>query len=444
VLEKIKQFVVSLPPEYVFGIFIATLLAFPFFINYVRNQLKEEKQYIMKNLLTTKESIDSFKNEINEQLKFNPSLYKLLLKDVLNFLNKYLGPLKLFSYQAFDKHLLFSLIYSFVFLYLVWLFGGDGKIGTLEVIPNKNRVIVSLYLIFEIIIIYLLSSHAKQIRNFLAKQVPYFSHQSNTWQALLVAAIVVGVGVGVIAGWVVDVVGVVAAVVVGVGVVAAVVVGVVGVVTVVGVVVSTLINHIDPNTILYLLFFLILPLINAIFDYISMLFSRYFAKKILETHNKWKVFLDLVLDLLIAALLFVALALTLFYVIEFSNVHIIKDEALLIPIETYKTQLMSNPFDKDVLWITLMFVSTLLPTLMHLFLGLYSFVAFVLVKPHLHKLVEELNKLELKNNHKKEIVAKDLAQYRLADMMKVYIIIGMILVVAFSITLLMLLIKIGF
>ena len=399
----------------------------------VRKELNEKKRELMSDILTTQTSVDSFKAEIEQKLTHSPNLYKEELTKVLGFLEKYLEPLKLLSSKAFEKHFIFSLIYSFLFFYLVWLFGGDGKVGEHQFIPNENRLGISLYLIFEIVTLYFLFAYAGKLQ-----KSPWFSRLNNIWAELLVVVTVVGVVVVGVGGVAVAVVGREVAVggigVLLVGVVGAVIVagagagvGVgVGVAAVVGAVavgaVGAVAGGVDSTNILYLLFFFILPFINAIFDYLSMIASRFFAQKILQTHKKLTIFWDILWDLLIASLLFVGLAFTLFYLLDFSNHAFIKDEALFIPIEHYKSLLLSgNIFHPDVLWITLMFVSTLIPTFIHLYLFLYSLMAFVMVQPHLHQVVDALEKLDLENQHQKELVAYDLADYRLTNYLRIHI-----------------------
>jgi len=180
----------------IFGIFYGL-------ITRMRTELNEKKKEFMEKVLVSQTSVNSFQNEIKEQLNHTPNLYKEELKRVLGFLDKHLEKLKLFSLKAFDKHFTFSLIYSFLFFYLVWLFGGSGQIGVHEFMPNANRLTTTLYLIFEIVVIYFLLTRTKEIQNFLVKKLPYFSHLSDNWQEFLVG-LGVGLGVGVGAaevGW---------------------------------------------------------------------------------------------------------------------------------------------------------------------------------------------------------------------------------------------------
>jgi phosphatidylglycerophosphatase A len=182
-------------------------------------------------------------------------------------------------------------------------------------------------------------------------------------------------------------------------------------------------GKLNSYNILLILFFIILPLVNSIFDYLSMYFSRYFASKILETDKKLVILLDLIYDFLIAIVLLFILSFTLFFITDITNTFIIKDEARFIPIETYKTQILNNPFDKDILWITLMFISTLIPTFLHFLLATYAIMASFAIKPHLHTLSDELKTL-LPNDPdclKKEEIAKSLVHYRISGVIKWHI-----------------------
>ena len=400
-LETFKTFIQTLPPEYLLGTFFGTLVAFGIFIHFIKQQIQEESRYIASNILNNEASINSYASDLEKKVKPDTYFYKEYLHSTLDFVEKHLGKLKLFSYKTWEKHVTYSLIYSVFFFYLIWLFGGSGTIGTLNLFPNENRLIVSLFLIFEIITLYFTFYKTEQVINFLSRYVPLFSQLSNTWKEILV---VVGVGVVVVGGVVVN-----------------------------------------PTTILYLLFFLILPFINSIFDYLSMYFSRFFAYKILDTHKKWKVFLDVILDTLIAIALLIALATTLFYVLEYTN-GLLADEKLKIPIEFYKTELLTNPFSKDVLWITLMFASTLIPTLAHLLMGLYSLLALYVVKPHLQKLADALIDLSKddENSYKKHLIAKELVLHEQSVMLKIYMFIGIGILFGFLLSAVALLIKIGF
>jgi len=418
------------------------------FLWFIGNELKDKQQFIVENLLTTIESTSSYADHIQKDIKPDTFLYKTYLQKTLNFLDKYLEEIKRISFSTWNKHFTYSFIYSFFFFYISWLLGASGDIGNLTLIEDENRLIISFFIFFEIITSFLLFTRLQEIQTFLRKKIPYFSRLNN-WQILIIVAIgIIGI---VLIGKVITMglkVGVVAEVILMITVVGVILskeeIGIMKIV-IIGTIIVFILNRINSTTILYLLFFLILPFINSIFDYISMYYSRLFAQKILKTDSKLKVFFDIIIDSIIAIVLLFGLAFTLFYTLEYAN-SLITDEKLLIPIEAYKMQLLNNPFDKEVLWITLMFFSTLIPTLAHLVLGLYSLIALRVIKPHLEKVVNELNSLKDNdpNSFKKYLIAKELAVYELSRMLNIYMIIGLGIIIGFSGSLLALLIKMGF
>jgi hypothetical protein len=445
--------------EYVLFL-IGVILSFVGLIKYTSNQLKTEKNEIIEKHLITQETIDHYVRKINNETTSNPSIYKQLLNSILNYLDNFFGELKLFSLEASSKHYLLSLIYSFFFFYFAWLLGGDSKIGELTVFNNNNRIIVSLILLFEIVCIYLFFKYIDKIMDYIANKITLNSKYNILLDTLLslvvslslvllligVARVLVGVGIGVVLG----------ALGIGVGVSLKVIKRLEG-----GVVVKQVLElvfkllvfaeliimyKISSDGILIVLFFLFLPFINSIFDYISMYASRYFAKQILKTNSKIKIFVDAILDLVVAVVLLYLLALTLYMVLDAANLYILKDSTYHIPIESYKAKLIANPFSKDVLWITLMFFSTLIPTIIHLYLATYALLAYFITKPHLHELVSKLKTLKPNDPDYllREDIAKKLVSYRLAGMIKVYLFLGVVLILAFSVAFVMLLLKKGF
>ena len=383
----------------------------------IRTELNDKKKEFMEKILITDKSVQSFKYEIKEKLTQNPSLYRTELKRVLNFLDKHLGGLKLFSFQAFDKHLIFSFLYSFSFFYLVCFFNDNVTIGIHQIILNENKLKISLYLIFEISIIYLSIISIPYIRK---RNIPFFSKLN-----YLIVYTIILISIIILVG--VKIVGLKLSLAI-LGMIIAVSISKKGalflkeIVLIFGILGLIEIElHEYDRSIFYILFLLILPLINTIFDYLSMIASRYYAQKILNTHKKLTIFIDILLDTFIASLLLITLAFTLYHVIDFTNIYLIKDEALFIPIEHYKQLMFSrNILHPDVLWITLMFVSTLIPTFIHLYLFVYSLMGFVIAKPHLHQLVKDLEELDLDNHHKKEQVAYALADYRLTGWLRIH------------------------
>ncbi|MDQ7085606.1 MAG: hypothetical protein Q9M36_12150 [Sulfurovum sp.] len=167
-------------------------------ITRIRGELKEEKTFLREKLLTSDKTIESFKDEIKALLKHNSHAYRETLTKVLTFLDTHLGSLKPFSAKAWQIHIKFSIVYSFLFFYLVWLLGGIGQIGTHTLLLDSNRLGITLYLIFEVVTLYLLFTKIDTILEFFIRKLPYFSRLSNTWKEIVVGVVVVGVGVGVV------------------------------------------------------------------------------------------------------------------------------------------------------------------------------------------------------------------------------------------------------
>jgi len=437
----------------IFGIFYGL-------ITRMRTELNEKKKEFMEKVLVSQTSVNSFQNEIKEQLNHTPNLYKEELQRVLGFLDKHLEKLKFFSLKAFDKHLAFSIIYSFLFFYLSWLTGSNGAIGIYQIFLNENRLLLSMYIITLSIFLYIISIYIDKIKHFTTEKLYYFSQLNNITQQIILLSLIVGTILLISIFWIgieqiplflpiisifsliqglrnkdVSLIRDIRIITLNTGLTFMIFLPKIGI--------TDKYNNI---LILGILFFLILPLLNAIFDYLSMQTSRYFAQKILYKHTKkFDIFLDIFWDLSVATLLFITLAFSLYYIIDFTNIYLIKDEALFIPIEHYKQLILAgNLLHPDILWITLMFVSTLIPTLIHLYLFIYALMAFVVVKPHLHQIVKELEELDLDNHHKKELVAYELADYRLTGWIRIHNFFLSALAIGFFVILGVLLSKLGF
>ena len=468
-LEIIKQFVNDFSVTEYVGAIIGLLVTIATFYNFISNRLKEEKNEIIEKHIITTESINSYINDINNQLYYQPSIYKSLLHNILDFLTKNLGELKVFSFNSFSKHYVISFIYSFFFFYFVWLLGGNGQIGSLKFIDNiYDRSFITFFIIIETLIVYILIKKIK-IYTFLNEKGKSLFLNFLLIINIILFSLIYGVHFGIIIFISFAILGTITLIttslketvpllnkvlMIGFGII--VVLGLllvtwlisimlIGVILKEDLAVNLQIIGITETNIVIFLFALILPFINAIFDYISMYFSRFFAYKILKTHSKLKIILDALLDLIVAIILLYLLAVTLFYVVDLINIYFIKEKALFIPIETYKAQLLANPFNKDILWVTLMFISTLVPTILHLFLATYSILAYWFTKPHLHDLVAQLSNLKPNdpNYLKKENTAKGLVSYRLASIIKIYLFIGSLLLIVLSIVVFMLLLKKG-
>jgi len=191
---------------------------------------------------------------------------------------------------------------------------------------------------------------------------------------------------------------------------------------------------------------MLLPVINAIFDYISMYISRRLSTKILNITETWKIFLDILLDLFFALFLLGGLAFSLYFVIDLFNVHFIKEASLRIPLLTYREHFFTlNFWHEDMAWISMMFISTLIPTLAHLFIGFYAIYGTLVTKPHLHILVSKLQTVapNTKNNLEKEELYIRVVKYELTNIVKIQIYAGIFLISTFLIVLIAFSLKVG-
>ncbi len=114
-----------------------------------------------------------------------------------------------------------------------------------------------------------------------------------------------------------------------------------------------------------ILFFGLLPLSNAIFDWISIGATRHFLRKISAGSN-WTVGLitvDVMLALLLTAGLFI-LVLSILKIMQISGWGV--DAAMMV------TQFRANPLDPQVSWIAMLALTNMLPTLVHLVISFWG------------------------------------------------------------------------
>lgn len=127
------------------------------------------------------------------------------------------------------------------------------------------------------------------------------------------------------------------------------------------------------------LFYVLLPLLNALLDWLSWWVSRFFMERTAsDTVPVYLIVLDVVLDFGIAILFMLALVLLLpTAAIGLDNLHAnLLDAKTGLPAQThwqdYAVWARDEPWGKGLM-VTLMLVTTLIPTLLHIFLGLMAF-----------------------------------------------------------------------
>lgn len=117
------------------------------------------------------------------------------------------------------------------------------------------------------------------------------------------------------------------------------------------------------NAILTLLFFLILPLVNAPLDWLSLGITRALLQSIrFNQHRVYKALIWSLLDLLMAAVALLLVSGVTVGVVSLANLMAVKP---IIDLESLFKSLSDLENWKDNLWIYFMLLSTLIPTMVH-------------------------------------------------------------------------------
>lgn len=122
----------------------------------------------------------------------------------------------------------------------------------------------------------------------------------------------------------------------------------------------------------WITFLIILPLINAVLDWISWAATRYFLSRVVRVKggigSAFALTLDLLLDLVAAALCLIVLAAALPNMIELINLLLPWLKVAPTDWQTFLTSATNDPFGSGLL-VWGMLVSTLFPTFIHLAVG---------------------------------------------------------------------------
>jgi len=383
-----------------FMIFLVPLYA------YFYTLLKEEKQ--------TKQLIARL-----EKFQLLP-FYRSRLQSLLDRLDNYLTPLSWswkFVRVNLSFHYTLAIIYLFVVFFLVWFLGGSGDIGALPILPTEESLLKRTYILISLIAIAfifriksfksfkklderfktkfqsLLPQRLKPYALWIEKALvmiiififfyanmsslsatliigSFFVVKVDSVAYLLIYILVAGLGIALLITGLGETqarTGIVLGVVLLVGLfglaVSGVIIGVLGLIAE-GFFYSSI-----------FIFFIIIPFLNALLDFLSFTISRYFFSKIAKGDSVLWIILHIMIDFALAFVFLGALYLMLYGSIEFFNSLV--DTELQIPINIMLKNTLNNPFGLDNLWITFMLLSTLLPTFVHLLLALVSVLLYV-------------------------------------------------------------------
>ena len=298
--------------------------------------------------------------------------YRLALERILAFADRFYGPNTLTfkdQWRGFDRCLLVAFVYPLILLLVGWLGGGSGVFGTADAgfkllpdIPLWQRPLLGFALIaYSLFCFWFIHIGVpERFGKWSVAKLKKFRSQSPHWLAGLVEIVAgVGVGTGAIAAASAFAGAFAGAVAVAVAAAAAAAAAGAGV----DIVITALV---------LLILFVFLPIINATFDYLSLQATRLLLRRAADSrHGFGGQIVDLMLDALIAVICLGGLAFGTGFLLEIAstlNAHFGGGEI------SWAANLASatvSTFSDGFLFIG-MLMTTLVPTLIHLVLGLMA------------------------------------------------------------------------
>lgn len=137
-------------------------------------------------------------------------------------------------------------------------------------------------------------------------------------------------------------------------------------------------------------FFVLMPSVNGVMDWVSLSISRILAKIILKSNNINTLILFAFLDLFIALILLCSLIFVFIVGTEFFNFLVVNNDIDKIPIVDLIEKTRIAPFSGSGLWVTIMLGSTLIPTCCLFLIASIAFSNYCM-KPIRDYLVTKLN-----------------------------------------------------
>ena len=129
---------------------------------------------------------------------------------------------------------------------------------------------------------------------------------------------------------------------------------------------------------MWVLFYFALPLVNGLLDWLSWWVSRYFIERAAQGRQVWVIVLDIVGDFFAAVAFMLALCLLLPAVAELldrlyaGDVDAKTGTVAMTHWRDYAVLARDEPWSRGIM-VTLMLVTTLIPTLLHIFWGMVAF-----------------------------------------------------------------------
>ena len=320
-------------------------------------------------------------------------LYRNTLRNGLAWLAKLFGGRRPNSLAALRVCFALSLLYGVTLFLLSWTSGGSGTIGTTPILPANTsvwqRIAIALLTAIPACYIFFvlrnLRAIAEEIRKSMIKPLLPLGWSNGATAKITANILVVILVIGGTAGTV-DIVnsvgGITTVALAGAIAVAAVLLegkasAVVGGIAGSALFVSGTIDPFTSGVITALLFWLLLPALNALLDWFSWWISRSLGHRILLTKNLWLTIpAHALINLVAAVALLAVLTITLVTTLEGFNLWAASHgSAPPLALEGLIDTVREKPFGAEGAWITLMLLSTLLPTALHLGMLFMGFAA---------------------------------------------------------------------
>lgn len=335
---------------------------------------------------------------LKEYLRNNQPLdaYHQTIKKLLYKAEVFFG--KQFSFKSYDRILLITLAYPIIFFILCYLVSGNNLIGSVEVFQEQQNFILRAgwicILLISVALLTFLLKKKNETKGYVLGKV-FIGEMAITYLIFAVA-----IGITFYFGVIVAVIGIAVVVVLniynenmrgfalrGFYVVLFVFVLTIGVVIWGG--------RISQKAEIAILFFLVFPLANSVFDFISFEISRFFTNKSLKLNSKFIISFVLILDFAIAVTLLLGTAFLIPICIDLYNKYWIplSKSSELINWKEIAILARDYPFSEG-LGVTLMLFSTLIWTAVH---AVIAFVSFLLAPIGRDRIISLLNKNELTN-----------------------------------------------
>jgi hypothetical protein len=126
---------------------------------------------------------------------------------------------------------------------------------------------------------------------------------------------------------------------------------------------------VDIISAILLYFFVLMPSLNGVMDWISLSIGRILAKIIIRNNDLTTLIILVFVDLIVALILLCSLVIVFITGTKVFNYLLVHNEGFKIPIDKLIESTKHSPFTGSGLWVSIMLFSTLIPTVFHFFIA---------------------------------------------------------------------------